>query len=78
MQGLKNYWMLVSVKTKINYGSTLILSDDGGRKVYFGFGNDGVDIYGRHLGVESSKCLLIGFLVLKLVVWTEDIYHHLC
>lgn len=70
--------MLVSVKIKINYGFILILSDDGGRKVYFGFGNDGVDIYGRYLGVEFSKCLLIGFLVFKLVVWIEDIYYYLC
>lgn len=41
-----NFECSFRVKTKINYGSILMLSEDRGRKIYFGFGNGDVDIYG--------------------------------
>ena len=63
-----NFECWFRVKTKINYGSILMLSEDRGRKVYFGFGNDDVDIYGGWIGVESSKYLVTGFLILRTVI----------
>lgn len=63
-----NFECSFRVKTKINYGSILMLSEVGGRKVYSGFGNGDVDIYGGWIGVESSKCLVTGFLILRTVI----------
>lgn len=68
VQGFMNFECSFRVKTKINYGSILMLSEDRGRKIYFGFGNGDVDIYGGWIGVESSKCLITGFLILRTVI----------
>lgn len=45
-----------------------MLSEDRGKKVYFGFGNDDVAIYDGRTGVESTKGVVIGFLVLRTVI----------
>lgn len=53
------YWLRIKIMSL----SIMMLSEKRERKVYFRFENDDVGICGGCIGVESSKSLIVGFLI---------------